>query len=196
MKEKLKGRKCFSCPKKGCIGLVNLKAYCSIECQAKLGIYLANKKREKAEKEFKRETKQRRNNAMTNSEWQKRLQKLVNQWVLHVRDKGKPCCTCGTTNPNIKYDAGHFISVGAKKELRFETKNIHKQCSNICNIHASGARSAYNEFILKEYGKETYDWLIGPHQLLKDTFRHWTDYDEEIKRYRKLIREAGLKPAT
>jgi len=47
------------------------------------------------------------------SKWQSELQTLVNQYVVHVRDQGKPCCTCGTNKPDIKYDCGHFLSIGA-----------------------------------------------------------------------------------
>ena len=37
--EKLTKLKCWSCKAKGCIGVSRLKGYCSIECQAKLGIH-------------------------------------------------------------------------------------------------------------------------------------------------------------
>lgn len=122
------------------------------------------------------------------------LQKLVNQWVVHVRDKGKPCCTCGTTNPFIKYDAGHYRSRGACPEARYILTNIHRQCSVRCNVHGSGMRSEYIEFIRAEYGQEHLDWLDGPHQSLKELFPDADAIDAEMARYRKMLREAGLKP--
>jgi len=192
-KEKLASIKCWNCKAKGCIGIAQLKGYCTVECQAKLGLYLSKKKRIADDKLFKRETKQRKKEVRKMSEWFEILQKLVNQYVTKVRDADQPCCTCGTTN-DIKYDAGHFISRGASSELRFELTNIHKQCSVNCNQYGSGMRAEYNEFIINKYGQEHYEWLIGPHPLLKDQFPHWTDVEKEISRYRKLLREAGVTP--
>lgn len=152
---------------------------------------LSNKK--KAEVADRKALKTRKKEVMRISEWYDKLQKVVNQYVLHVRDKDKPCCTCGTTN-NIKFDAGHFRSRGSCPELRFELTNIHKQCSVQCNGFKSGARAEYNEFIKTNYGIEHYNWLIGRHQLLKERFPHWTDVEKEILRYRKLLRKNGLTP--
>lgn len=122
------------------------------------------------------------------------LQSLINQWIVHVRDKDKPCCTCGANSPDIKYDAGHFRSRGSCPELRFELLNIHKQCSVKCNVHGSGMRAEYRDFIIGVYGEATLEWIEGKHTQLKEKFPHWTDYKKEIARYRVIIREAGLKP--
>ena len=126
--------------------------------------------------------------------WQDKLQVLVNQWIVHVRDKGKPCCTCGTTSPDIKYDAGHYRSRAACPELRYEPLNIHKQCSVKCNVHGSGMRHEYRGFLIETYGSDTLDWLDGNHTPLKEKFPHWTDYENEVIRYRKLLRENGIEP--
>jgi len=112
----------------------------------------------------------------------------------NVRDKDKPCCTCGTTNPFIKYDAGHYRSRGACPEARFIPTNIHRQCSVRCNVHGSGMRSEYIDFISAEYGQEHLDWLDGPHQSLKEMLPDADAIDAEIARYRKMLRDAGLKP--
>lgn len=122
------------------------------------------------------------------------LQKLVNQYVVHVRDKDKPCCTCGTSNPSIKYDAGHLRTRGACPELRFELTNIHKQCSVNCNQHKSGAVAEHKEYVIKEHGQDALDWLYGPHQSLKEQLPDVDSIDAEIARYRKIIRDAGLTP--
>ena len=193
--DKLKNRKCYVCKKKGCIGIVNgLRAYCSIEHQAEIGLRLAREKKKNEDKEFKRETKAMKKEAMTRTEWYDRLQDLVNQYVVHVRDKDKPCCTCGKTDPSVKYDAGHYLSRGARPELRFELTNIHKQCSMECNVHGSSMRPEYNQFIIDTYGMKHYEWLNGPHEMLKDKFPHWSDIENEIKRCRVILRSHGLKP--
>lgn len=154
----------------------------------------AEKKRKSKEKAARVKHKEDKERVMTRTEWYDKLQTLVNQWILHVRDAGGPCCTCGKTTQGIKYDAGHCISRGSSPELRFEITNIHKQCSVNCNQWGSGMRPEYNEFIINKYGQDHYEWLIGPHKTLKDTFPHYMDIKAEIARYRKLIRAAGLNP--
>ena len=141
-----------------------------------------------------RERTAKRKKELNRSHHLDQLQKLVNQWVVHVRDKDKPCCTCGTTNQLIKYDAGHYRSRGACPEARFILTNIHRQCSVRCNVHGSGMRSEYIDFIRAEYGQEHLDWLDGPHQSLKEMLPDADAIDAEIARYRKMLRDAGLKP--
>lgn len=178
-----------------------LQACCSIKC----AIAKVNKgneiKRKKAvaaakrkEREFKAETRRRKKDATGRNEWLDKLQDLVNQWVLHVRDKNMPCCTCGKSDPSVKYDAGHYRSRGACSELRFELTNIHRQCSVNCNVIGSGMRKEYRDFISGKYGAEHLEWLDGKHPSLKDVLPDNESIEKEILRYRKLIREAGLKP--
>ena len=157
---------------------------------------IAKAKREKAAKEKaqRAQTRADKERLRKRADWYKILEPLVNQYVLHVRDKNEPCCTCGKTSHSVKYDAGHYLSVGAHGSLRFELTNIHKQCSVNCNQHGSGMRAEYNEFIKAKYGQEHYEWLNGPHPTLKETFPHYEDIKAEIERYRKLIRSHGLKP--
>lgn len=123
-----------------------------------------------------------------------RLQTLVNQWIVHVRDEHEPCCTCGELKAGIKYDAGHMISRGSSPSLRFELTNIHKQCSIKCNVYGSGKRKEYELFIIRKYGKDHLDWLNGPHSSLKDKFPDNESIKKEITLYRKILRDAGLRP--
>lgn len=146
------------------------------------------------EKEERRELKRRKEKLKPMSAHYDKLQELVNQWIVHVRDVGKPCFTCGTTNPSIKYDAGHYRTRKSAPEIRFEPKNIHKQCSVNCNQHGSGMRKEYRDKIVEVYGQDTLDWLDGPHPRLKDQLPDMDAVNVEIARYRKLLRDAGLKP--
>ena len=127
------------------------------------------------------------------AKWLAELQALVNQYIVHVRDKDEACITCGTRN-DIKYDAGHYRTVGSSPELRFELTNIAKQCSVQCNVHKSGARAEYQVAIIEKYGQDHLDWLDGPHKLLKDQLPYYLDIKAEIIRYRKILRDNGLKP--
>lgn len=128
--------------------------------------------------------------------WLDKLQLLVNQYITKVRDFNKPCCTCGASSPDIKYDAGHFLTRGARSELRFELTNIHIQCSVKCNQHGSGMRNEYEKFIISKYGQDHLEWLEcrSNHKSLKEQFPHWTDIEKEIIRYRKILRDNGVNP--
>jgi hypothetical protein len=183
--------------------------YCDIDCKIGYALAFIEKKRAKktrtAKAEFNKKVKAvkqkeaaafelRKKRVRTRAKWFNELQKLVNQYVSHVKEKDQPCCTCGTANPHIKYDAGHYISRGACPELRFELTNIHRQCSVRCNGFKSGNRAEYDKYILKRYGQAHFDWLNGPHVKLKMRFPHWSDIENEMIRYRKLLRDNGLKP--
>lgn len=138
-------------------------------------------------------TMQKRKELMTRTEWYSRLQTLVNQYVIHVRDVGKPCCTCGTEN-NIKYDAGHLFTRKARPDIRFDLFNIHKQCSIQCNQHGSGMRHEYKLFIVDTYGPLELIRLERVGRPLKEQFPNWQDIEAEIIRYRALLRDNGIKP--
>ncbi len=127
-------------------------------------------------------------------DWLDQLQTLVNQYVIHVRDVGKPCCTCGTTKPTIKYDAGHCFTRAARSDIRFELTNIHKQCSVNCNQYGSGMRKEYKEFIVATYGQEHWEWLEEVKPNLKEQFPDYHAIKKEIARYRTLLRDNGIRP--
>lgn len=185
----------------------NTSFFCSVDHAYRFGIenkekgrkkLVAKRKQEKqAKAKVEREkTAQRKKELLTRTQWFNKLQSLVNQHVTKVRDVNKPCCTCGTTNPNIKYDAGHFFTRAARPDIRFELTNLAVQCSVKCNQHGSGMRKEYAEFIVNTYGQEHFDWLAdeSQHKSLKEQFPHWSDIEKEILRYRKLLRDNGVKP--
>jgi hypothetical protein len=91
-------------------------------------------------------------------------QTWVNRYV-RLRDAGKPCISCGTRSAE-KYHAGHFLSRGARPELRFHLDNIHLQCEQ-CNYFGAGKAAEYRVELIKRIGLERVEWLEGPHPLLK-----------------------------
>lgn len=76
-------------------------------------------------------------------------QSAVNAYV-RARDEGMPCISCGEMRP---LQAGHYWSVGARPELRFNEANIHGQCSR-CNVDLAGNRDAFRAGIVERYGSE------------------------------------------
>ena len=168
----------------------------SIEYAKKAQVKLRAKEKKKGDAVTKEERKQRRcrlKELKPRSKWYADLQILVNQFVRY-RDRNEPCCTCGTTNPNIKYDAGHFHTKKARPDIRFELTNLHKQCSQKCNVYGSGMRNEYEKFIVKKYGQGQVDKLARVGPSLKEQFPNWQDIEDEIVRYRKLLRSVGVKP--
>lgn len=151
-------------------------------------------KKQKEKKEVAR-TRHRKKELMTRTEWYSKLQKLVNQYITKVRDANEKCCTCCKATLTSAFDAGHFLTRGARPDIRFELTNIHKQCVS-CNQYNCGRPKEYAEFIVKKYGRKHLEWLEceANHKSLKEQYPHWTDIEKEIAGYRGLLRESGVNP--
>jgi len=178
--------------------IINVLFFCSLECATTKAFKGIAKGREIVRKAKKSNDKQRLKELTSITKWRSKLQVLINQWIVHVRDKDKPCYTCNTSNPNIKYDAGHrhHAGRGGADRRRFILENIHKQCSMVCNQHGSGKPREYDIALDNEYGKGFADNLNCEvnYPTLKEQFPLWQDIEEEILRYRKLLRDSGVTP--
>ena len=91
-------------------------------------------------------------------------QSAVNAYV-RARDEGMPCISCGEMKP---LQAGHYWSVGARPEMRFNEANIHGQCSR-CNVDLAGNREAFRAGIVDRLGSELADDLDTPTPAQKFT---------------------------
>jgi len=80
----------------------------------------------------------------------KKAEEIVNKYV-RLRDKDKPCISCGYIGDKRQFHAGHYKPKGRNSALRFNEQNIHKQCS-ICNNHLSGNLVRYREGLIKKIG--------------------------------------------
>jgi len=147
------------------------QAVCSPACAA----IDAPRHREKARKAIdqceRREIKVRKEKLKSRAEHMREAQAAFNEWV-RLRDSDRPCVSCGRHHEG-QYHAGHYRSVGANPELRFEPLNVWKQCAP-CNTHLSGNLVNYRLSLLQLIGPEKVDWLEGPHPACKQTV-------EEIK---------------
>ncbi|VVM94630.1 recombination protein NinG [Pseudomonas fluorescens] len=138
----------------------------------------------------RREIKVRKEKLKTRADHLREAQAAVNEYV-RLRDAHLPCISCDSMpNDNdlmtgSRWDAGHYRSVGACPELRFEPLNIHRQCVK-CNRNLSGNAVEYRIRLVLRIGAETVAWLEGPHEPRKYTV-------EEIKtikaEYRAKTRE-------
>jgi hypothetical protein len=89
---------------------------------------------------------------------------------------------CTSTEPG---DAGHYRSVGAHPELRFNEFNVNLQCRK-CNGYWGGNLIEYRKGLIKKYGVEVVEWLEGPHEADKLSI---PEIKEKIEYYRGKIKE-------
>jgi len=162
LKAKIKLKNCKVCPKKF-RPWSTLQIVCSTKCaikhsKLKLAIRYAIETR-KMKKEFR----------SNNRSYQlRKAQNRCNEYI-RIRDMGNPCISCGTTNHNIQYAAGHFKSVGSHPELRFHPFNINRQCNKFCNTSKSGNAAEYRIGLIEKIGLANVEWLEGPHDRYKLT---------------------------
>jgi hypothetical protein len=166
------------------------QAVCSPKCALAMAPANSEKARKAIDQRERREIKVRKEKLKSRAEHLREAQNAVNEFV-RLRDAHLPCISCDSM-PNDKnlitgsrWDAGHYRSVGACPELRFEPLNIHRQCVK-CNRNLSGNAVEYRIRLVQRIGAEKVIWLEGPHQPRKYTV-------EEIKtikaEYRAKTRE-------
>ncbi|MBC8782848.1 recombination protein NinG [Pseudomonas fluorescens] len=138
----------------------------------------------------RKDIKVRKEKLKTKADHLREAQAAVNEYV-RLRDAHLPCISCDSTPSDndlmtgSRWDAGHYRSVGACPELRFEPLNIHRQCVK-CNRNLSGNAVEYRIRLVLRIGAEKVEWLEGLHPACKYTV-------EEIKaikaKYRAMTKE-------
>lgn len=136
----------------------------------------------------RREIKARKEELKSRADHLREAQQAFNEFI-RLRDAKQPCISCGRHHDG-QYHAGHYRTVKAHPELRFEPLNVHKQCAP-CNNHKSGDIVNYRINLVRKIGAEKVEWLEGPHEPLRLTI-------EDVKvlksKFRAWVRE--LKAAT
>ena len=159
-------------------------------CGPMCALAFARSKRGKVEKvaavKERRETKGRLDKLKSKSAWAREAQAAFNAWV-RTRDAGNACISCGRHHTG-QYHAGHYLSVGARPELRFEPLNVHKQCAP-CNTHLSGNVALYRIGLILKVGVAAVDWLDGPHELRHDSIDDLIALKADYKARTKKLKE-------
>ena len=136
-------------------------------------------------KAVKEHDKTRREAVKPRSKWLQEAQSAVNAWI-RARDAYRPCVSCARFHDG-QWHAGHYLSTGARPELRFDPNNIHKQCQP-CNTHLHGNLVMYRAELIRRIGLHEVDRLEGPHPPQK-----WTvDQLKEIKAHYRAKTKALL----
>lgn len=111
------------------------------------------------------------------------LAKKIVQKYVRLRDFNDPCISC--RKPFAKqWDGGHYMNAQYFSAIRFNTLNIHKQCSH-CNDWNNENKQTYRIHLIDKIGLDKVEWLEAQNQTVK--------YDAEylnklIKTFRKKIR--------
>lgn len=141
---------------------------CSIPCAIEYS-------RAQKEKQESKKLAARKAALKTKAQWLREAQTAFNAYI-RERDAGQPCISCGRFHTG-QIHAGHYLSVGAHPELRFNEDNVHAQCQP-CNAHLSGNIVNYRPRLIEKIGMERVEWLEGHHEPVKYSI-------DEIKQIKK-----------
>ncbi len=118
---------------------------------------------------------------------------------IRLRDEGLSCISCDETSPPQRYggawDCGHYLTVGAHPELRFDELNAHRQCKS-CNA-GSGRFSGKGRTVQQDYRKRLIlriglakvEWLEGPHDAKKYSLDELRAIKAEYQKKRRELKK-------
>lgn len=119
------------------------------------------------------------------SHYKNELQIIFNKYI-RLRDLGKKCISCETIlTKQIKYDAGHFFSVGGYGNLRFEPTNVHGQCVH-CNQHLGSNPHEYRIGIEQRIGTDELMRLESIRHEKRQYMKH--ELIELIEQYKEIVK--------
>lgn len=193
----LRKRKCKQC-KRWYEPRTTMQQVCSPDCaiaRAKEVSAKLDKKRAAESKRADREAKKAANARIrakkqalkSRSDLMREAQQAVNEFV-RERDHNQRCISCGADNA-VKMNAGHYRSVGSAPELRFDTRNIYKQCEK-CNSYLSGNLIEYRRRLLLKIGAEKLERIEGYHAPKKYSRNDLIRIKQIFKRKTKRLRNA------
>lgn len=137
----------------------------------------------KEEKKRQREAREEKKRSKTLGELAREAQFAFNAYI-RERDKHRPCISCGDHLAG-RWNAGHYRTVGACPELRFDETNCHKQCAQ-CNQHKSGDIVNYRANLEHRIGESALAKLEGPHEPKNYTR---DDFIEIRRIYKRKLKE-------
>jgi hypothetical protein len=187
--KEVKQKTCKGCGGKFRPSLSTQKA-CSVKCALDLAKQPANQKvaRKAIADRERREIQAQKQKLKSRSDYMREAQAAFNQWI-RLRDEGLPCISCGRHHEG-QYHAGHYRTVGANPELRFEPLNVHKQCAP-CNNHKSGDIVNYRINLVHRIGADAVAFIEGPHQPRRYTIEDLKAIKAEYRAKIKQLKETA-----
>jgi len=185
---------------------VRLFKFCGFDCavefaqdkqakQRQKQIAKAKQMRIKKEKAARADFTARKLAIKPKSKWLSEAQSAFNKYI-RIRDYRDPCIACMKPRELIEYeqgwkvggcwDAGHFMTRGAKGQLRFILFNVHKRCKS-CNSgggkfshKAATVDANYRINLIQKIGIKKVEWLENNNEL--DLVKGDIEYLKRIKR--------------
>ena len=154
----------------------------AVVCSPYCAVGYARKQNEKAIAKKKREFKQNDKKHLINV-----ARDTFNKYI-RLRDKDEPCISCGYISDgknSRQWHAGHYRPAGQNTALRFDERNVHKQCEQ-CNRRKSGNLVHYRENLITKIGVDAVAIL----ETEKST-KKWSveELQEIIKTYKQKIKD-------
>jgi hypothetical protein len=116
-----------------------------------------------------------------------KAQKSFNEFI-RLRDYELGCISCDKTKGwQGQWHAGHFKTVGARPDLRFNEDNCQKQCS-VCNNYLSGNLAQYRENLISRIGIDRVSALDAPPKITKLSASDYGEINEHYKYRIKVIK--------
>jgi len=173
-----------------------LQATCSIACAAAHGKKVTAAQRAKQKQHERAQDKAKLEQMKSRNELIAEAQQAFNL-VVRLEDAALPCISCGVMNPPARgltggaWDAGHYLSRGSSCHLRFDRRNVHKQCKS-CNRPGGTTRAAHRAGVEARIGREALEALESDQasrEYTKDDLREIRDTCR--KRAAQLKKEAA-----
>lgn len=202
-------RKCKQCrevelpPASKCTSIIEKKGYCSIKC---LSEHTTAKRIAAQEKKARAQAKKDRAAVVdlnrSRFSWQhKQTQPVFNKMrvleeLLWFSSRGlEPVCiSCG--KPNMDWCCGHFKTVGAQPNLRYDELNTFLQCNRYCNMGKSGNiegdknTRGYKRGLLERFGSEEGGRIISYCETHNEAHNWACDELEDIRaKFSARVRE-------
>ena len=185
-------RKCKQCrqvelpPASKCTDIIEKRGYCSAEC---LVIDDKAKRAKAAEKKERKAMQEAKERVKTRAQWQKEAQASFNAYI-RERDKALPCVSCGRHHDG-QYHAGHYRTTAAAPQIRFDERQVWKQCAP-CNNHLSGNIANYRPELIRRIGLEQVEDIENNSELKRWTIDELKQIKAEYKAKLKELKAAYI----
>ena len=124
--------------------------------------------------------KARKEAIKTLADLKREAQAALIRWIVHVRDKDRPCISCGRFHQGA-WHAGHYLSRGAAPQHALNPLNVWKQCAP-CNTYLHGNQAAYRAQLVLEIGLAAVEALEQDCSVRKWTREELTALRDEYRR--------------
>lgn len=184
-----KGARPKKCAVKGCRKPFTparaFESWCSPECGALVALERIAKEKAKAARADRADTKKKLEQHKPLEYWLKKAESACNEYI-RARYPDV-CISCGVTYSSA-WQAGHYISVGANRTLRYNEDNIHKQCIQ-CNMHKASNATEYRLRLIEKIGLERVEYLESWHSPVKMTRAAAEEIEAHYKLKLKQLKE-------